>query len=139
MSMGKRAYNILRGYVSSEWERIRGVEQELAEKELATRPETPAQKSSPQPSAPISSSPATPEQQKAYARRLLGLTETCTFSEVRKAYARLNKRSDPANFPASSPEANQAVEIHRKVNWAYTVLTEDMDDTERRFRTLELE
>jgi hypothetical protein len=35
-------------------------------------------------------------------------------------------------------EAAQAIEIQRRVQWAYGVLTEGMDATERRFRTLEI-
>jgi len=76
---------------------------------------------------------------KAYARKLLGVSEGCSFADLRKAFLRLNKRSDPANFPAGSAESDKAADIQRKVNWAYGVLTEDMDATEQRFRTLELD
>jgi DnaJ-class molecular chaperone len=76
---------------------------------------------------------------KAHARRLLGVKEDCTFDEIRKAYTRLNKRSDPANFPAGSAEAKKAADIQRNVNWAYNLLTATNDATERRFRTLELD
>ncbi len=34
MSMGRRAYDILRGYVGREWERIMSVEEQTALKEL---------------------------------------------------------------------------------------------------------
>ena len=145
MSSGRRAYDILRGYVGTEWERIKGVERDLAERELwGTKPlptsfyNTPATQT-PETPAAAKAEPRAPQDPKAYARRLLGVSETSPFSEIRKAFARLNKRSDPANFPAGSAEATQALEIQKKVAWAYSVLTEDMDSTERRFGSLELE
>lgn len=133
MSIGRRAYDMLRGYVSTEWERIKDVERDLAERELR-QPVVPTPKvSTPE------TMPQKPEDRRERARKLLGLSENCSFEEIRKAYVRLNKRSDPSNFPSGSQEATKATDIHRKVNWAYAVLTEDMDETERRFRTLELD
>ena len=135
MSLGKRAYNLLRGYVSTEWERMRGIEMDLAEKELRNTsriPDAPL-------ATPDSYSPAVPQDERAYARRLLGVSEDCSFGDLRKAFARLNKRSDPANFPANSAESQKAADIQRKVNWAYGVLADGMDETEKRFRTLELD
>ena len=148
MSIGRRAYDLLRGYVGTEWERIRDVERDWAEKELRTpppassvvlqTPNTPTlEGSSPVPSTPFPMMAHADRRERA--RRILGLPDVCAFEDIRKCFARLNKRSDPANFPAGSPEEVKAIEIHRKVNWAYAVLTEDMDRTERRFRTLELE
>src|SRR5579859_6020602 len=140
MSLGKRAYNLLRGYVSTEWERIRDVERDLAERELRAS-DLPPIASTPLPdeTAVQYSVTSVSVDKKVYARRLLGVTEQTSFTELRKAFTRLNKRSDPANFPPGSVEADKAADIQRKVNWAYNVLTEDMDDTERRFRTLELD
>ncbi|HEY3780554.1 MAG TPA: J domain-containing protein [Fimbriimonadaceae bacterium] len=143
MSLGKRAYNVLRGYVSTEWDRIKGLEHELAERELGQSPPAAA----PAPTSNVTSTSEqlpiiprlAPDDKKAYARRLLGVAEGCSFEDVRKAFARLNKRSDPANFPNESPEAVKAADIQRKVAWAYNILTEGMDATERRFRTLELD
>jgi hypothetical protein len=144
MSLGKRAYNVLRGYVSTEWDRIKGLEHELAERELR-KPDAAAAIPLPSPTVTSKSEQLpiiphlAPEDKKAYARRLLGVAEDCSFEDVRKAFARLNKRSDPGNFPADSAEATKAAEIQRKVAWAYNILTEGMDATERRFRTLELD
>lgn len=144
MSGAKRAYDILRGYVNTEWERIKGVERDLAERELWGTKSVPQSIYNP-PSEAKEASPGdaqaapAPHDPKAYARRLLGVSEQSTFSDIRKAFTRLNKRSDPANFPAGSAEAKQAAEIQKKVAWAYNALTEDMDSTERRFGSLELE
>jgi hypothetical protein len=135
MSGPKRAYDMLRGYVSSEWERIKDVERSHAEVELSESLLPPVPKPTPMPVVPLENQ----EDIKTHARRLLGVGEECSFAEVRKAFTRLNKRSDPANFPSGSPEAAKAAEIQKKVTWAYTTLTEGMDATERRFRTLELD
>lgn len=131
MSMGRRAYNILRGYVGREWERIQGVEEEAAQRELL--------ESSSQPSPRANELPPVPEvDREAHARTLLGVGPTASFAEIRKAFQRLNQRSDPANFPPDSPEAAQAAEIQKRVHWAFGVLTEDMDATEKRFKSLEI-
>ena len=139
MSIGRRAYDLLRGYVSTEWERIQDVDRRMAEKELRTPPSSSFNAAA----RPVTSQPEMtsqpPEDRRERACRILGLGQDCGFDEIRKCYTRLNKRSDPGNFPDNSAEQVKAIEIHRKVNWAYAVLTEDMDSTERRFRTLELE
>ena len=142
MSTGKRAYDILRGYLSTEWDRIKDLEHELASRELRREEQLPP---IPEPQTPISTplipapEPAPTGDQKAYARKLLGVSESSSFDELRKAYTRLKKRSDPANFPVGTEEARRAAELQRKVVWAYNLLTETSDSTERRFRTLELD
>jgi hypothetical protein len=133
MSMGRRTYDLLRGYVSHEWDRIKDVERDLAEREL--REDLPPQ----QAKAATPTPPQAPEDKKTYARRLLGVTEESSFEDIRKAFTRLSKRSDPANFPVGSAEAKKASDIQRQVNWAFNELTDEMDATERRFRSLELD
>lgn len=133
MSVGKRAYDIMRGYVNREWERIKDLDRAYAEQELddpVARPAPPAS----QPQAPVSS-----VDPKERARELLGVGPEAAFDEIRRAFERLNKRSDPAKFPAGSSEAVQAADIQRRVNWAYQVLTENVDVTEKRFKSLEIE
>lgn len=131
MSMGRRAYDILRGYVGREWERIQGVEEKAAWQEL----ETPSDKRE----ASSTDLPPVPSlNREAHARTLLGVGPSASFTEVRKAFERLNKRSDPANFPSGSAEATQAAEIQKRVHWAFGVLTENMDATEKRFKSLEI-
>lgn len=129
MSMGRRAYDILRGYVGREWERIQGVEEDAAWKELQTERAKSTKEDLP---------PIPVANREAHARSLLGVGPTAGFGEVRKAFERLNKRSDPTNFPAGSPEATQAAEIQKRVHWAFGVLTENMDATEKRFKSLEI-
>jgi DnaJ-class molecular chaperone len=138
MGTAKRAYNILRGYVGQEYDRLSGVERISAEEELgidvkrtfeATRGYTHTQ------SATSSGSP----DPKSHAAKILGVETEATYNDVKKAYDRLNKRSDPSNFPAGSDESKKAAEIQRRVQWAYQVLSADVDSTEKRFRNLELE
>ena len=141
MSTGRRAYNMLRGYISQEWDRIQGVDQDAAWRELndmvggknaetAAREEVIAANSQ--------SVNATPQDREAHARQLLGVAPDAPFDEIRKTFERLTKRSDPKNFPDGSEEAKQASEIQKKVNWAFAVLTEGMDATEKRFKSLEI-
>ncbi|HVL38867.1 MAG TPA: J domain-containing protein [Fimbriimonadaceae bacterium] len=131
--MGRRAYDMLRGYVHREWERIQGVEREYAERELEEALERPA------PWQPADRRQEVEEDQNTRAARLLGVAVNAPFEEIRKAFERLNKRSDPGNFPPASVEAREAAEIQKRVHWAYSVLTEGLDTTEKRFRSLEID
>lgn len=140
MSTGRRAYNVLRGYINQEWDRIQGVDQDKAWRELnemvgGKNAETAAREEMIAENRPT---PATPEDKAAHARKLLGVAEDASFDDIRKAFERLTKRSDPKNFPDGSEEAKQAADIQKKVNWAFAILTEGMDATEKRFRSLEI-
>lgn len=132
MSTARRAYDLLRGYVSNEWERIKGVEDTFAEAELNEAIQNPVA-SSP---SPVTS--AAPKDHPTHARQILGVAENATFDQIRAAFERLNKRSDPANFPPGTREARAAEEIHKRVQWAYGILTDGMDATEKRFKSLEI-
>lgn len=136
MSTGKRAYNILRGYINREWDRIQGVDRMSAENELNASLQPGQNYDKPQ---TISPNNMPPEDKQARARNLLGVTESDTFNDIRKKFEKLVRRSAPENFPTGSDEARQAAEIQKKVTWAYQVLTEGIDTTEKRFRSLELE
>lgn len=130
MSFPGRAYNILRGYVSREWDRIQGVEREYAEIELRQLEE---------PAKPEKTPPSEPADQETHARRILGLSGSASYRDVRRAFDRLSRRSDPSNFPAGSPEREKAADIHKRVQWAFRVLSEGVDVTEKRFQSLELD
>lgn len=135
MSLGKRGYDILRGYIGREWDRINSVERDTAYEELH-KDEVVVTRSSTTVTRTVESVPVDP---KDHARELLGVSPEAPFNEIRKAFQRLNKRADPSNFPEGSDEATVAAKIQQKVQWAYTTLTEDMDTTEKRFRSLEIE
>lgn len=139
MSTGRRAYDILRGWVSHEWDRIREIERTLAEDELRESAEplpSPTPRSYERSDAELKMAK---EDSISHARNLLGVTEKSNFEDIRKAFDRLNKRSDPARFPPNSSERTQAAEIQKRIHWAYHVLTESMDTIQKRFRSLELD
>ena len=124
----------MRGYVNREWDRIKGVEFESAERELQEALEKPTDRK-----LDLSGMPeSTILDRQLTASKILGVPINASFSEVHKAFERLKKRSDASNFPSGSSEAAQAIEIQRRVQWAYGVLTEGMDVTEKRFRSLEV-
>jgi len=136
MSEFRRAYDLLRGYINHEWDRIRSSDldrywqprpQDVQEGRDAV--ETVEQ------SEPVSK-PADP---KAVARGILGVAEQAGLEEIRKAFDRLNKRSNPANFPEGSEEAAMALKLQARVNWAYRTLTADIPSSELRFKSLELD
>ncbi len=140
MSLGRRAYDLLRGHLNNEWDRIHQVFDDPATQELADSLSEPVAKSRTEVQAQ-NASPViqTPEEKIELARRILGVPTTASFTDIRHAYERINRRADPSNFPAGTPEADQAAQIQRRVQWAYTLLTESMDGTEKRFRSLEIE
>ncbi len=140
MNAAQRAYNILRGYVVKEWERIQDIERDLAENELGEAMRNPlkvAPASSRQPDdTEVYERAADP---KAVARRMLGVPPDATFETIRKTFERLSLRSDPKNFPSGSSEQRQAGQILKRVHWAYATLTDEIDNTQKRFRSLEIE
>lgn len=140
MSLGRRAYDLLRGYVNRELDRIEGIDRLRAESELADSLDKTGPASEP---AIPRSHPDAPEPKpvdpRAQARKILGVEENDDFSTIRKAFEKLNRRSDPANFDEGSPEREGAEQIRQRVNWAYRILTESMDSREKRFRSLEIE
>ncbi len=135
MSTGKRAYDIVRGWVGHEWDRIREIERDLAADELEEAIERPAPAKTRTVTREV---PVPKEDADAHARRLLGVGETASFEEIRKAFDRLNQRSDPTRFPANSGEQTQAAEIQKRIHWAYAQLTAKFDTVEKRFRSLEI-
>lgn len=135
VSTGRRAYDLMRGYVNREWDRIQGLERSDALQEL----EDSLDPSSPNYKMPPPAAEVPPMDTRTHARHILGVSETADFETIRQSFDKLMKRSDPARFPEDSPESRQASDIQRRVNWAYSVLTEGVDETEKRFRSLEIE
>lgn len=153
MSFPRRFYNLLRAYIDREWERIDRAERDRAASELDS-PSSSWEKGEGvrtcgseenQGAHQTSKHSETPTPQYrntdrlAHARRILGVNGSAGYAEVRRAYVRLSRRSDSSNFPASSLEARQAADIHRRIEWAYKMLSENVDDTDRRFQSLEIE
>lgn len=133
MSEIRRAYDLLRGYINHEWDRIRSSDLESAWQELQETPKTEASQ--------IVEPNTTLEEKdlKEIARTILGVNADASFSEIKKSFDRLNKRSNPSNFPENSAEAANALKIQTRVNWAFRILCEDMPDSEKRFQSLEFD
>jgi hypothetical protein len=138
MSTGRRAYDLLRGYVNTEWERIRGVEDDSAERELNEALGDPAYARYGR-TAEASHYEVTILTDEEKARQVLGVSTTASFEEIRKAFDRLNERSDPAKFPEGSLEAQHAAEIRSRVHRAFRILSDKFDSTETRFKSLEID
>jgi len=146
----RRAYDLLRGYVNSEWDRIKGIEWDDAWKELNAATRTPDARDlaeselsavdsvSEQP-RPTPREVPTEVDLKAQARQILGVGPSDDFETVRKAFEKLNRRTQPDNFPAGSEEAKSASALRARVQWAYTVLTAEMSQSEKRFKSLEID
>ncbi len=147
MSTTRRAYDLLRGYVNREYDRIKGVDFDSAQRELDQAIEGGAPRggkpgpfnSSSDGSQGQSSDSQEPMSREERASRILGVEVNCSFEQVRKAFERLNKRSEPSNFPVDSRERDQAAQIQKHVQWAYGVLTDEVDTVEKRFRSLEID
>lgn len=141
MNEAKRAYDLLRGYINREWDRISQVEWADAARELILPSGEPKASETPAEAAKATDTkPATPsipvEEQ---ARQILGVTAETPFADIRKAYEKLIKRSDEHNFEAGTPDAEKASALRQRVAWAYAVLTQHVNDVDKRFGSLEIE
>ena len=144
MSEVKRAINYgkaMVGHFKQEWDRISAVDAIDAERELNEALEGPVATKSPTPtpSAPAAKEPEVALSSLEQARKILGVTEATGFSETKKIYERILKRADPTRFPEGSLESAQAATLRRRVEWAYHVISESVDATERRFGSLEID
>jgi hypothetical protein len=145
MGTGRRAYNLLRAYVGREWDRIKQWERTDALKELGQgidpepgTPEARARQEERDPDKTVVYIPEGSTREQA-AAHILGVKEGAGFAEVRLAFVKLSRRSNPENFPKDTPECDQARDIYRKVHWAYKILTEKVSDSEKRFGSLEID
>ncbi|HXH61238.1 MAG TPA: hypothetical protein VNI20_07750 [Fimbriimonadaceae bacterium] len=141
MSSGRRAYNLLRAYVNREWDRIRGWERDVARRELEEdddKEKDSEKKEVAQEQRAVVYVPEGTTQEEA-ARNILGVAEGAGFAEIRHSFIKLSRRSDSSNFPEGTDEYVQAAEIHKKVLWAYRILTINVSDSEKRFGSLEID
>ena len=149
MSTSRRAYNMVRAYVSREWDRLNGQEAADAWNELEQSAGTVAAPTR-APTIPVPTPPLTEEQkaaakelyemeQERLARSVLGVNATDGFEAIHQAYEKVIRRADPARFPAGSDEAKMATEIQSRVERAYRILSKKFSGIERRFQSLDLD
>lgn len=142
MSEAKRAYDLMRGYVNREWERIKGLELADAWRELDEPVVTKEDKEGAEREGLDETNDPTKVADgnfEATARTILGVHADADFQAIRHAYEKLSRRAQPENFAEGSTEAVQADNLLRRVNWAYSFLTKNMPTTEKRFKSLEIE
>jgi hypothetical protein len=132
MNEVKRAYDMLRGYVGREYDRVVSQDRENAYAELY-QPSAPAE-------SPVEPLPPVPAvDPKAEARRILGVQPGDAIEVIDASYHQLLDRSDPKKFDAGTEIQAKAQEIQTKIRWAYGILTDDLDSPSKRFRSLEIE
>lgn len=132
MSSGKRAYDIVRGYVNHGWDRVSGVD-ENAEAELRAAMENPL--------PPTTAAPKPPPMTVDVARRLLGVDAAATARTVEKAYDDLMKAIDPVRFTADAPATARAKELGSRLRMARELARANAksDPIADRFSGLEIE
>ncbi len=133
MSSGRRAYDIVRGYVNHGWDRVSGVDDQ-AEAELREAMEKPAPPATP-------STPPPPPMTVEIARRLLGVEESASAHQVEKAYDDLMKAIDPGRFTADPQAAARAKELGSRLRMARELARANAksDPIADRFSGLEIE
>lgn len=150
MGTFKRATRILKSYIHREWERIEGLFQEEARKELdefltqpdfskSLPPSESTEKVAPPPSTMRSLYDLNWKMDIPTAYRILNLTPRSTSRELKKAYNRLSERSQPDKFPEGSEERKKAAILHLRVQEAYELLLPVLDPRSKRFQSLDVE
>lgn len=144
MSTGRRAYDLLRAYIGHHWERLEGLFEAEARKELNDYLKGPQLPDEPPPipdAAHVRASDDDPTKPMdvATAHKVLDLSPDATLAELKRTYKRLFERSLPANFPEGSEERKKAAIVHLRVQEAYQVLLPRLDSRLKRFRSLEIE
>ena len=145
MNEARRAYDLMRAYVGREFDRIKKIDLMDAVRELEEATRAPSDRAAkPGPGTPSEEKKTVVEVQEGQdlgstAREILGVGKKADFETIRRAYEKLNRRSQPHNFDEGSVESAQASDLLRKVTWAYTYLTKDVTESEKRFRSLEIE
>lgn len=129
MSEFQRAVSIVKGYVNQQWERINNVETLDAREEL----DSISPRSAPE------TTPLVIVRDAAHARRILDVPEHADLRVIKNAYDELSAKSKPEQFPAGSQEYSRAVRIQRSIHTAFTILSESLSTTEKRFQSLEID
>jgi hypothetical protein len=141
MSSGKRAYDILRGYVNHGWDRLQGSEQNTAEAELREALEQPLgrpMRQTPESNPETASRPIASISVEA-ARRLLDVPATATSKQIKAAHDGLRTKLDASRFPAGSEAQERSRHLCFMIDAAQRVLIDNLDPTIKRFEDLQVE
>lgn len=140
MSSTRRAYDILRGYVNNGWDKITGVEETDAERELREAMEQPYQ---PRGYAASAVGEERPQMVSSLsvesARKLLNVSADATTKQIRSAKEKIRADVDPKKFPEGSDAQARAKHLLFMIDGAERVLVENQDPTIRRFEGLQIE
>lgn len=141
MSTGKRAYDLLRGYVNHGWDLLQGREETAADAELRQAVERPYREPSEaelENVRPVSTPPK-PPMDLATARKLLSLDEKASSKQIHAAYDEIAAVVDPKKFPAGSPADLRARDLLARLSEARRILLANIDPTVSRFERLEID
>ena len=130
MSEFERVKRLASAYLNREMDRIKGLERRDALDEL----------DGPAPTIPASNRPPAPVVVDAdMARRYLGVDEAASFEVVRAKYEELVRRSNPNQFEEGTADHSKAMALQRRIHHAYSILSEEVSVTEKRFKSLEID
>jgi hypothetical protein len=138
MSTARRAYDILRGYVSHGWDQFRGDPEEDAERELREAVEQPYPSERRNAPEPQEQRPVTAVSVDT-ARRLLDVGPDATSRQIEAAHEKLRRAADPGRFPVGSDARMRADHLTRLIDASKRILCENLDPTIKRFEGLEIE
>jgi hypothetical protein len=136
MSSARRAYDIVRSYVSHGWDQLSDSEESSAERELKAAIESPAPYSS---GGPKDERREEPQITLEMARKLFDLQPNATTKQITEAYDLLRSSTDLKRFPEGSDSWNRARLLGRRLDVARNILMDNVDPTVRRFERLEIE
>ena len=136
MSSARRAYDVIRAYVSHGWEQFSDRDEAEAQDELRAAIENPLP-----PSGRVTRNDNQPEPTITLeaARKLFDLAPNAGTRQISDAYDSLRKATDPAKFTEGSDPWQRARLLARRLDAARNILMENVDPTVRRFERLEIE
>jgi hypothetical protein len=136
MSTARRAYDVLRGYVSHGWDQLTGDEEKSANDELLQAIESPVPNLKSQSSIQAPTEAAITLDQ---ARKLFDVPPNATSQQITEVYDALRSTADLSKFTEGTDAWQRARQVSRRLDAARNILMENIDPTVRRFERLEIE
>lgn len=135
-----RFKRLVSGYISREYDRIKDLElfQASQEMEQSSGPAAYSERlNTPKESAPKVA--LTPEEKVELARKIFEVPTDATYEQIRKSYETLMAKSDPSQYDPKSANYTKALDIQRKLKSYFELLTQHFSNTEKRFKSLEID